>query len=75
MRGFLLSFALNCATALSADIFKADSYFERQEYILARSAYLEAAQIGSPHAYYQLGIIYLRGLDIHQDSIRALIWF
>lgn len=68
-------FSLFSVSALATDIFKADRLFERQEYIQARTAYLAAAEIGSPHAYYQLGTIYLRGLDTQQDAMKALIWF
>lgn len=72
----LLSFAsvIYTTTALSADIFKADRNFTEKQYQLAKKGYEEAAKIGNPHAYYQLGIMYQRGLGVEKDPLNALIY-
>ncbi|MGJ8681211.1 tetratricopeptide repeat protein [Paraglaciecola sp.] len=61
--------------AFSIDVFQADEYFAKQQYELARKEYSDAAIVGNPHAYYQLGTLYYKGLGVKQDSITALVWF
>lgn len=62
------------AAAYSADIFKADKHFVSEEYDLAKQGYLEAAKVGNPHAYYQLGTMFQKGLGVEKDPLNALIY-
>ncbi|MDQ9093920.1 sel1 repeat family protein [Pseudoalteromonas haloplanktis] len=71
----LFATAIYASTLTAADILKTDSYFTAQHYDLAKSGYLEAAQLGNPHAYYQLARIYAKGLGVEQDIINALIYY
>lgn len=73
----LLTVCLSSASfsAFSLDVFQADQYFTEKKYELARQEYSDAAVVGSPHAYYQLGTLYHEGLGVKQDSITALVWF
>ncbi len=52
-----------------------DGYFQQQQYHLATTEYLAAAEIGNPRAYYQLGAIYYQGLGTDIDNFKALVWF
>lgn len=61
--------------AMSINVFEADRFYEQKEYKEARQGYSDAAQVGNPHAYYQLGTIYYKALDVPQDNISAYIWF
>ncbi|WP_158968754.1 tetratricopeptide repeat protein [Paraglaciecola sp. L3A3] len=61
-------------SVLALDIFEADRLFEKKQYKQALQEYSKAAQVGSPHAYYQLGTIYHKGLDVSRDNISAYIW-
>lgn len=60
---------------LSADIFKADRLFTAKQYTEAKQEYLLAANLGNPHAYYQLATMYTKGLGVTKDSLNALIYF
>ncbi|MDU0352509.1 hypothetical protein RS130_00060 [Paraglaciecola aquimarina] len=62
------------ATVFSADIFKADKYFTSQQYDLALEEYIKASQLGNPHAYYQLGIMFQKGLGVKKDTLNSLIY-
>lgn len=62
-------------TAMSADILKTDRFFTEKNYEQARQGYLEAANLGNPHAYYQLATIYYKGLGVEKDVLNALIYF
>lgn len=59
----------------TANIFKADQLFSEEKYQQALSEYAKSANIGSPHAFYQLGTLSLRGLGTELDSINAYVWF
>ncbi|MDU0354984.1 hypothetical protein RS130_14695 [Paraglaciecola aquimarina] len=61
-------------SALAIDVFEADRLYKNEQYKQAQIEYSKAAQVGSPHAFYQLGTIYLKGYDVPQDSISAFIW-
>ena len=61
--------------ALAINVFKADDYFSTQQYELAKKEYSKAAGVGSPHAYYQLGTMYYKGLGTKADKLQAMIWF
>ncbi|AWB65053.1 sel1 repeat family protein [Saccharobesus litoralis] len=63
------------STTAQANIFKGDELFTKQNYKAAFKEYAKSANIGSPHAYYQMGTMYHKGLGVGQDSISALIWF
>jgi TPR repeat protein len=67
---FVFSFS-TFATTLS----QADSYYDKQQYDLALNEYLKAAADNEGKAFYQLGVIYYRGLGVKADSIKALVWF
>lgn len=56
-------------------ITEADQLFKEQKYQQAKDIYSSAAMLGSPHAFYQLGTIYHKGLAVSQDNISAHIWF
>ncbi|MCF2947040.1 sel1 repeat family protein [Paraglaciecola aquimarina] len=64
-----------CTQAFSVDVFKADKLFAEEKYQQAIQEYSQAAKIGSPHAFYQLGTIYHKGLAVPIDNISAYIWF
>jgi TPR repeat protein len=72
-----LTFLLLCLSFSSsaADVFKADSLFKAGNFEKAKQEYAQAAQVGSPHAFYQLGNIYNKGLSVSQDNVSAFIWF
>jgi TPR repeat protein len=70
---FSLATLIGFCNVQAADILKADRYFTEQQYELARSEYAKAAQLGNPHAYYQLARIHAQGLGVEQDIINALI--
>lgn len=59
----------------ASDLFEADSYFQQANYPLARKAYQQAANVGSAHAFYQLGLMEYKGLGGAEDPIKALVWF
>ncbi|WP_342807840.1 sel1 repeat family protein [Alteromonas sp. M12] len=73
-----LSISISCllvpSTIMAADIFKADKHFTAAEYKLAKQGYLEATKIGNPHAFYQLGNMYQKGLGVDKDPLLALIY-
>ncbi|MGJ8679924.1 hypothetical protein [Paraglaciecola sp.] len=75
IRYTLLCTSLYNLPALSADVFKADQLFAEHKYEQAIAEYSGAAEIGSPHAFYQLGTIYHKGLSVPRDDISAYIWF
>ncbi|WAJ71948.1 tetratricopeptide repeat protein [Catenovulum adriaticum] len=60
---------------LSADLLKANDDFKTKQYASAKQEYLAGAKLGSAHAYYQLGTMYLKGLGGETDVINALIYF
>ena len=64
---------INQATA--TDAFKGDALYQQQHFEQARTAYLNAAEVGSPHVYYQLGTMHYKGQGIKPDPLSALIWF
>lgn len=59
----------------SADIFLADRQFTEKKYEQAKQGYLAAAELGNPHAYYQLGNMYHKGLGTEPDPINAMLYF
>lgn len=77
MRKFiLLYFSLIWASCCFAvDIFKTDKYFSDKQYELALQGYLDAAERGNPHAYYQLGNMYIKGLGVEQDVMNGIMYF
>jgi TPR repeat protein len=64
---------MNIATASNA--FEADDFYQQQDYEQARIAYLAAAEVGSPHVYYQLGTMYYKGQGTKTNTLNALLWF
>lgn len=56
-------------------MFLADSYFQQKNYELARQEYLGFTNIGSAHAFYQLGIIHYKGLGVPANTVKGLVWF
>ncbi len=62
-------------SAFASDIHQADSYFEQHQYKLAFNEYLSVAESNKPEAFYQLGLIYYKGLGVAKDEIKALVWF
>lgn len=72
----LISLAICCSTTVfAADIFKADSYYTSQKYQLAYKEYMKATERGNPHAFYQLGTMYHKGLGVERDPINTLLFF
>lgn len=61
--------------AKGTDIFLADKYFTEQKYALAKKEYLASAKVGNPHAYYQLGNMYHKGLGGEKDAVNAMLYF
>jgi TPR repeat protein len=51
-----------------------DELFINKDYSGAYEQYLISANIGSPHAYYQLGLMFKEGLGVKQNIIQSLIW-
>ena len=70
-----ITLGLYSAFALSADIFYADKQFTEQNYTQALAAYKEAATIGNPHAYYQLGKMYLNGYGTESSIIDSIAYY
>jgi len=70
--GAMIAF-MNIASASS--VVEADKLYAQQDFEQARIAYLAAAKVGSPHAYYQLGTIYYEGQGTKEDVLSALVWF
>ncbi|MDO6693285.1 SEL1-like repeat protein [Aliiglaciecola sp. 3_MG-2023] len=62
------------STIMAADIFKADKHYTNAEYQLAKQGYIEATKVGNPHAFYQLGNMYQKGLGVKKDPLNALIY-
>ena len=62
-------------SASAVDIFAADKDYTQGNYEQAKQQYLAAAEVGNPHAYYQLGNMYFKGLGGEQDVINALLYF
>ncbi|WP_019028893.1 tetratricopeptide repeat protein [Colwellia piezophila] len=54
---------------------QADKYFLNHQYPSAIDEYLSAADTKNPKAFYQLGMMYYKGLGTTSDSFKALIWF
>lgn len=75
LKTLMLALAIFPSIVFSADIFLADRYFTEKQYTLAKKEYLIAAEVGNPHAYYQLANIHYKGLGIEQDPINALLYF
>ncbi len=73
-RTLSLAALLVSLSASSADIFKADKHYTALEYGQAKLEYEKAAKVGNPHAYYQLGIMYQKGLGVKKDPLNALIY-
>ena len=59
----------------SANVLKGDDFFQDKQYEKARQEYSRAAEIGSPHAYYQLGTMSLKGIGQEKDYQQAILWF
>lgn len=59
----------------SADLLKANTLFSNQQYAEAFAQYQQGAKLGSAHAYYQLGVMYSKGLGVSIDQLNALIYF
>lgn len=74
IRAILLFGLLIPTGSNAANIFKADAHFTAKNYKLAEEAYLNAAKIGNPHALYQLGSMYHKGLGVEKDTLNALIY-
>ncbi|MGJ8630572.1 MAG: tetratricopeptide repeat protein [Glaciecola sp.] len=73
---YLLAALFMCVnTAVVASVFEADNFYRQQNFEQARLLYLSAAEVGSPHAYYQLGTIYFKGQGTPANITSALIWF
>lgn len=66
---------LQSTSALSADIFKADKFYKAGQYTEAKQEYLAAAELGNPHAYYQLATMSFQGLGSQQDLVDAMVYF
>jgi TPR repeat protein len=69
-------FTAFCALSFisSANVFKADQFFKDKQYDLAEQEYSKSASVGSPHAYYQLGTMYYKGLGVNKNELKALFW-
>ncbi|GLR71743.1 tetratricopeptide repeat protein [Agaribacter marinus] len=73
---FTLVLSIFISTKVVADdVFKADKLFVANDYKGAALAYAEAASIGSPHAFYQLGAMNYKGLGMPVNKTKALVWF
>ncbi|EWH11683.1 TPR repeat protein [Catenovulum agarivorans DS-2] len=65
----------SCSAHALTTVMDADALFEKQQYSQAVAAYQENLDVGSPHAYYQLGYMYFQGLGVKKDIAVALIYF
>lgn len=61
--------------ASASTAFTANNLYHQQNYEQARIAYLDAAKLGNPHVYYQLGTIYYKGEGIKSNLLSSIIWF
>lgn len=57
------------------DIFYADSQYTQQNYAEALAAYQAATKVGNPHAYYQLGKMYLNGFGTQASIIDSIAYY
>lgn len=57
------------------DIFYADSQYTQQNYTQALAAYKAATIVGNPHAYYQLGKMYLNGFGTQASIIDSIAYY
>jgi len=62
-------------SSFASTLKQADSYFKKQQYDLALNDYLRAAETNEARAFYQLGVIYIKGLGVTKDEVKALVWF
>lgn len=62
-------------TSQAIDILTTDKQFAAADYTSAKQGYLEAAEVGNPHAYYQLALMYHKGLGTQPDALNTLIYF
>lgn len=58
--------------AASLDLLKANDNFKDQQYDLAFQNYQQGAQLGNAHAYYQLGVMYAKGLGVEADVVNLV---
>ncbi|MDN4502836.1 hypothetical protein QX776_10495 [Alteromonadaceae bacterium BrNp21-10] len=68
-------YVLTINSVSASDLYQADQYFQQAEYAQAKEQYLLAANVGSAHAFYQLGVIHYKGLGEPANSVKALVWF
>lgn len=62
-------------TASANNAFKGDALYQQNNFEQALTAYIAAAEMGSPHVYYQLGAMYYKGQGTKPNYLSALLWF
>lgn len=72
-------FAVILAAALpfqawSLNLLKANEDFKNKQYEQAFAQYQQGAEVGSAHAYYQLGVMYSKGLGVKADPLTSLMY-
>jgi TPR repeat protein len=70
----VLSLALTFQ-ASAVDLLKANDYFKDKDYQQALTLYQQGAELGSAHAYYQLGMMHLKGLGVEKDLTNSFLYF
>ena len=74
MRAWLLWVtALVCAMA-HADLFTAQTAYQRGDFGRAFKDYLELAELGQPTAQHNVAIMYLQGQGVRQSDLNAYAW-
>ncbi|WP_016956539.1 tetratricopeptide repeat protein [Catenovulum agarivorans] len=61
--------------ASAVDLLKANDFFKDKEYQQALTLYQQGAKVGSAHAYYQLGMMHLKGLSVEKDLTNSFLYF
>ncbi|MCF2948844.1 sel1 repeat family protein [Paraglaciecola aquimarina] len=61
--------------AASLNLLKANDDFKDKQYDLAFQEYKQGAQVGNSHAYYQLGVMYSKGLGVEPDLVNSILYF
>jgi TPR repeat protein len=64
-----------CGLVLAADFRTGLDAYNRGDYAAALKEWQPIAEAGDPHAQYNLGLLYARGLGVAQDYQRAIAWY
>lgn len=58
----------------STDISALEKFEKKNDFVTAANGYMEYAKLGSPKAFYQLGVFYYNGAGVKKNPGSAYIW-